>query len=138
MSANETDDLIDRAIVVAAEALHRAYVPYSHFRVGAAVATADGLIFAGANVENASYGLTVCAERIALWSATVTGATDFPLIVIVTDTAQPVAPCGACRQVLFELAPDAVVVMSTLGGVRRVTTVPELLPGAFGKGDLSL
>ena len=137
LSAEVTDDIIDRMIVVAAEARQRAYAPYSHFLVGAAIATADGSIFAGANIENASYGLTACAERIALWSGTVSGGTDFRLIVLVTDTAQPVAPCGACRQVLSELAPDAVVVMTTLGGARRDATVQDLLPRAFGKGDLS-
>lgn len=115
----------------------RAYAPYSGFSVGAAVVADEERIFAGANVENASYGLTACAERIAVWTAVCAGAAAFSLVVIVTDTAQPVSPCGACRQVLAELAPDAAVVMATIDGLRRVSTVRELLPGAFGAADLN-
>jgi cytidine deaminase len=135
--ADDTNELIVRAIVLASAAREHAYAPYSQFRVGAAVATADGRLFAGANVENASFGLTACAERVALWTGTVAGASDFILVVVVTDTRQPVTPCGACRQVLSELAPEALVVMTTLGGLRQDATVKELLPGAFGRRDLT-
>jgi cytidine deaminase len=127
---------LERAIALATQARDRAYAPYSRFRVGAAVLTADGPCFVGANVENASYGLTACAERIALWTGTVAGMSAARWVVVVTDTPQPVTPCGACRQVLSELAPDAVVVMVTVGGRRQEATVRDLLPGAFGQNDL--
>jgi cytidine deaminase len=130
-------DALERAIALATQARDRAYAPYSRFRVGAAVLTADGQCFLGANVENASYGLTACAERIALWTGAVAGMSTVRFVVVVTDTLQPVTPCGACRQVLSELAPDAVVVMVTVRGQRQEATVGELLPGAFGQKDLS-
>jgi cytidine deaminase len=130
-------DALERAIALAAQARDRAYAPYSRFRVGAAVLTADGQCFVGANVENASYGLTACAERIALWTGAVAGMSAVRFVVVVTDTPQPVTPCGACRQVLSELAPDATVVMATVGGRRQEATVRDLLPGAFGQKDLA-
>jgi cytidine deaminase len=130
-------DALERAIALATQARDRAYAPYSRFRVGAAVLTADGQCFLGANVENASYGLTACAERIALWTGAVAGMSTVRFVVVVTDTLQPATPCGACRQVLSELAPDAVVVMVTVRGQRQEATVGELLPGAFGQKDLS-
>lgn len=128
--------ILHRARAAATEARERAYAPYSHFRVGAAVVTSTGQVFAGANVENASYGLTACAERVAIWTGTVAGCTDFRLVVIVTDTPQPVPPCGACRQVLAELAPEARVIMATLSGLQQEARVRDLLPGAFGAGAL--
>jgi cytidine deaminase len=128
--------LLGRACVAAATARQRAYAPYSRFRVGAAAVAADGRVFSGANVENASYGLTVCAERVALWSAVAAGAEGFRIVAVVVDAPEPVAPCGACRQVLHELAPDALVVMRTLGGAERRASVQALLPGAFSARDL--
>ena len=133
----EGDD-VDLAIAAATQARLRAYAPYSHFLVGAAVLAADGRCFAGANVENASFGLTVCAERVAVWTGAIAGMANARLVVVVTDTSEPVAPCGACRQVLWELAPEARVIMATVGGRRREATVRGLLPGAFGRGDLNL
>lgn len=127
----------ERAIALATQARDRAYAPYSQFRVGAAVLTADGQCFLGANIENASYGLTACAERIALWTGAVAGMSAVRFVVVVTDTPRPVTPCGACRQVLSELAPDATVVMVTVGGQRQQATVRDLLPGAFGQKDLA-
>lgn len=139
MSSNAgSGALLQRAIAAATAAREHAYAPYSRFRVGAAVVTSSGQVFAGANVENASYGLTACAERVAIWTATVAGESEFHLVVVVTDTPQPVTPCGACRQVLSELAPQARVVTTTLGGPYQETTVQALLPGAFGAGDLTL
>ena len=129
-------DALERAIALATQARARAYAPYSQFRVGAAVLTVDGRCYLGANVENASYGLTACAERIALWTGTVAGMATVRWVIVVTDTPHPVTPCGACRQVLSELAPDAVVVMVTVGGQRQEATVRELLPGAFGMRDI--
>jgi cytidine deaminase len=124
-------------IEAALDARERAYVPYSRFRVGAALLTGDGLIIGGCNVENASYGLTNCAERTALFKAVSDGHTDFRGIAVVADTPGPVSPCGACRQVLAELCPpDMKVWLANLRGDIQETTVAELLPGAFGKGDL--
>lgn len=133
---SDLEQLVSRALAAARAARNHAYAPYSRFLVGAAVAAADGRVVAGANVENASYGLTACAERIALWSAVSSGVTDIQVVAIVTDTPASVSPCGACRQVLLELAPDALVVMGTVSGVGRRTTVRELLPGAFSAADL--
>ncbi|MFF2875244.1 cytidine deaminase [Gottfriedia sp. NPDC057991] len=115
-----------------------AYVPYSKFQVGAALLTKDGQVIRGCNIENASYGLTNCAERTALFKAYSNGITEFSAVAVVADTEGPVAPCGACRQVLFELAgPDTVVYLSNLNGVIQETTVKELLPGAFTSEDLN-
>jgi len=132
-----TAEQIARALVAAQAARARAYAPYSHFHVGAAVLGADGALHTGANVENASYGLTACAERIAIWTAVVAGAGSIVLVALVTDTLEPVTPCGACRQVLAELAPGAEMIMATVSGRQRRATVAELLPGAFTAGDLT-
>lgn len=137
IAASAGDAALERAVALATQARDRAYAPYSRFRVGAAVLAADGQCFPGANVENASYGLTACAERIALWTGAVAGMSAVRFVVVVTDTPQPVTPCGACRQVLSELAPDATVVMATVGGRRQEATVRDLLPGAFGQNDLA-
>jgi cytidine deaminase len=122
---------------IAAEARERAYAPYSHFRVGAAIACRDGTVFSGCNVENASYGLTVCAERVAVFTAVSNGASDFDAIALVTDTDEPVAPCGACRQVLAEFNPAIMVVMGTVKGKVRKTSLEELLPDPFKRQEKS-
>lgn len=115
-------------------ARERAYCPYSHFAVGAAILAADGRVFHGCNVENAAFPATICAERAALMSAYSAGARTIVALAVVADTAGPVSPCGTCRQVLAELAPNCTVVLSNLGGSIQLTTPQELLPGAFG-GD---
>jgi cytidine deaminase len=113
-----------------------AYCPYSKFRVGAVVVTETGETFAGCNVENASYGLTTCAERNALFQMVARGASSVRLVVIYTPTPTPTAPCGACRQVMNEFGPNAEVVSFCDGpGVLR-RRVAELLPDAFGPHDL--
>ncbi len=115
-------------------ARERAYAPYSRFPVGAAVATRDGRIFQGCNVENASYGLTNCAERTALFAAIAAGVKpgEFACLAVIADTAQPIAPCGACRQVMIELAgPQLPVLLASLRGLQHATTAGALLPGAF-------
>src|SRR5471032_1837333 len=119
------------ALRTAAEAAReRAYAPFSGFRVGAALESADGTIFAGCNVENASYGLTICAERSAVVSAISAGHRRFRRMVLVSDASVPIAPCGACRQVLAEFAPD-LAVESCAGDAVRTWTVRELLPAGF-------
>jgi cytidine deaminase len=114
----------------------QAYAPYSHFRVGAALEGEDGRVFAGCNVENASYGLTICAERAAVASAVTQGTRRFRRIVIVSDIDPPAAPCGACRQVLSEFGADLPV--EGIGRSTRASwTIRELLPAAFGPGSLA-
>jgi cytidine deaminase len=117
-----------RAAAEAARA--NAYAPYSKFRVGAALEATDGTVFVGCNVENASYGLTNCAERTAIAAAVVAGHRDFRRIVIVTDAATPVSPCGACRQVLREFGPHLEVISYGTATEQR-WTMTDLLPDAF-------
>jgi cytidine deaminase len=113
----------------------KAYAPYSGFKVGAALATRRGKVFTGCNVENASYGLCNCAERTALFAAVAAGCRpgQFTHLAVIADTDAPVAPCGACRQVMFELGgASLIVILANLQGARTVTTAGELLPDAFG------
>lgn len=127
----------DQQLIDAArKAREKAYVPYSHFPVGAALLTADGQVVQGCNVENASYGLSNCAERTAIFKAVSSGHRQFAAIAIVADTESPVSPCGACRQVMSEFMPDVRVIMANLRGDIAVATVRELLPGAFDDTDL--
>lgn len=128
----------EKLLEAAAEARLRAYAPYSRFRVGAALLDKDGRAHYGCNVENAAYGPTNCAERTALFRAVADGhaPSSFAAIAVIGDTAEPITPCGVCRQVLSELcSPDTPVVMGNLKGDIRVATVAELLPGAFSIGD---
>jgi cytidine deaminase len=127
----------DKALVEAARAAReRAYVPYSGFPVGAALVTEDGQLYTGCNIENASYGLSNCAERTAIFKAVSEGHRRFVAIAVVADTDGPVSPCGACRQVMSEFGPDARVILANLNGDVQLTTVRELLPGAFRDADL--
>lgn len=117
---------------VALLARQRAYAPYSGYKVGAAIRTKRNRVHAAANVENASYGLTVCAERCAVFAAVAAGETaEYDAIAVVADGDVLPWPCGACRQVLHEFAPAMRVVLATTGGLRKVTTLGELLPDAF-------
>lgn len=114
----------------------RAYAPYSKFRVGAAIEAEDGRVFTGCNVENASYGLTICAERAAVVQAVGAGVRRFRRVVVVTESEPPAAPCGACRQVLWEFGPDLVV--EAVGPrSRKQWRMSELLPDGFGPESLS-
>lgn len=133
----EVSFLNDQELMEAARrAREIAYVPYSRFAVGAAILTDDGKLFTGCNIENASYGLTNCAERTAFFKAVSEGYTRFTAIAVVADTEGPCSPCGACRQVMTEFAPDARVLLTNLKGDVQVTSVRELLPGAFRDTDL--
>jgi cytidine deaminase len=128
--------LTDPLVKAARAAQARAYAPYSNFRVGAALESDSGDVFVGCNVENASYGLTICAERAAVCAAVVAGARRLRRAVVVSDSDPPAAPCGACRQVLSEFGPDLRV---EAVGPRGSTawTMAELLPAAFGPDHLS-
>lgn len=121
----------EELVKVASLARQRAYAPYSKYKVGAAIRTARNKVHAGANVENASYGLTICAERSAVFAAVNAGDTKLDAIAIVIDDDQLPSPCGACRQVLAEFAPGMRVILATTGGQRKVTTLAELLPDPF-------
>jgi cytidine deaminase len=108
-----------------------AYAPYSNFKVGAAVLTATGEIFSGCNLENASLGATICAERVAIFTAVAAGWRRFTALAVITDTPEPVAPCGLCRQVLAEFSPDCQVLMANLAGQWRLVKLEELFPLPF-------
>jgi cytidine deaminase len=130
MERKSLEELID----FAREARKHAYAPYSNFAVGAVVESRDGRIFTGCNVENASYGLTLCAERVALGKAISEGGRDLVRVVVTADTKTPIPPCGACRQLILELAgPDAEVVMTNLAGDRIFASSQALLPSAFDR-----
>jgi len=127
-----------KLLALAREAREQAYVPYSHFKVGAALLTATGQVITGFNIENAAYSLCNCAERTALFSAYALGMREFKKLAVIANTPTPVAPCGACRQVLAELCPaDMEVIMGNIKGEQSVKTVAELLPGAFNQEDLN-
>ncbi|MBP7483317.1 MAG: cytidine deaminase [Lacunisphaera sp.] len=117
----------------------RAYAPYSKFTVGAAILTSTGRIYSGCNVENASYGLTNCAERTAIFSAVAAGGKKLKLacVVVYTPTKTATAPCGACRQVIYEFGPTARVISTCNGGQEVDVSIDALLPGAFGPADLA-
>jgi cytidine deaminase len=131
VNGNTDADLVAAALAIRA----RAHAPYSRFAVGAALRAADGRVFLGVNVENASFPVGCCAERTALGTAVTEGASGFDLVVVATDAPVAVMPCGMCSQALFELARDARVIAVTTGGLRREAMVRELLPFAYdGEG----
>lgn len=127
---------LERLVEEARRSAERAYCPYSRFPVGAAVLTDQGAVYAGCNVENASYGLTICAERNAVFQAVAAGSRRIEAVAVFTPTSEPTAPCGACRQVIREFGPRAVILSVCDGPDRRETTLEALLPNAFGPEDL--
>lgn len=128
-----------KLIEEAKKARLKAYVPYSKFLVGAALETKDGKIYHGCNIENASYGLTNCAERTAFFAAIADGYTrgDFLRLAVIGQTEGPISPCGACRQVIDELGgPNLEIILTNLEGKSEITSTKILLPGAFSEKDL--
>lgn len=123
--------LEERLVEVAALARQNAVCRLSGFAVGAAIESEDGLVFGGCNVENSTYGLTVCAERVAIWKALSEGRRRFKAVAVVTGASQPTPPCGACRQVLWEFAGDVPVVSATTSGRRARWKLSELFPAPF-------
>jgi cytidine deaminase len=123
-------------IAQAAEARQRALAPYSGFKVGAASETGDGRIYTGCNIENASYGLSICAERVALWKALSEGARVFRTLVIVTEADTLTSPCGACRQLLWEYCGDIAVHLHSLKGLDAEHRLSELFPFPFDNRSL--
>lgn len=116
----------------AREARARSYSPYSHFAVGAALRTVSGKVYLGCNIENCSYGLTVCAERVAIYNAVSDGARDFEALAIFTEAEGLTSPCGACRQVLWEFSKDLVIILANPRGKKELR-LSELLPAPFDK-----
>ncbi|CAN5854816.1 cytidine deaminase [soil metagenome] len=127
MSEQSLESLIERA----ADARLQSVAPFSNFLVGAAVRTENGKVYTGCNVESASYGLTVCAERVAIWKALSEGERQFAELAIVADTESLTPPCGTCRQIIWEFAKHATVVLANLRGQRETVSVKDLLPRAF-------
>lgn len=129
---------IDQLIQEAKIARDKAYVPYSKFKVGAALLAEDGTVFHGCNIENAAYSMCNCAERTALFKAYSEGVTQFAVLAVVADTSRPVSPCGACRQVISELcSKDMEIILTNMNGDIQKLTVEQLLPGAFSPEDLN-
>jgi cytidine deaminase len=129
---------LETLLQAAREAQKRAYAPYSRFAVGAALLTASGKVFIGCNVENASYGLALCAERVAIGSAVAAGERDFVAMAVVAPSPGPVSPCGMCRQTMVEFNPKLRLILANLQGEVLETTAGALLPGAFTARDLGL
>ena len=121
----------NKLIEAAIEARLRSVAPFSNFLVGAALQTKGGKVFTGCNVESASYGLTVCAERVAIWKALSEGERDFTHLVVVADTENLTPPCGTCRQIIWEFAKHATIVLANLRGQREEVHILDLLPRAF-------
>lgn len=126
----------DELVTAAAKARANAYAPYSKYHVGAALLTKTGKVFTATNVENASYGLTICAERVAFTYAVAQGEREFRAIAVVTESDPPAFPCGACRQVLAELAPDLDVLCANVAGRVERTNMRALLPASFSRESL--
>ena len=131
MTELETQKLMDCAI----KARENAYSPYSNFAVGAALLCEDGTLFEGCNIENASYGLTNCAERTAIFKAVSEGHTKFKALAVVADTEGPCAPCGACRQVMAEFKIPLIIMGNLMGNI-KIVTIEELLPFSFSECDV--
>jgi len=126
----------EKLIAAARQAREFAHAPYSRFRVGAAVRTKAGRIFSGCNIENASYGLTLCAERVAIFKAVSEGEREFDSIAVVADTEQLTPPCGACRQIIWEFCGDIPVILANLKGKIERERAGKLLPRPFDSSHI--
>jgi cytidine deaminase len=126
----------EELIVRAVAARENACADYSHYKVGAALLAAGGKVYTGCNIENATYGLTVCAERVALWKALSEGERKFTHIALVTSSETPASPCGACRQLLWEFCGDIQVILSNLHGFRTTLQLAEIFPRPFDRNCL--
>lgn len=122
---------LEELIEMAIEAREKSHAPFSNFKVGAVVETSDGELFTGCNIESASYGLTVCAERVAIWKAISEGKKNFKRVVVVADTNELTPPCGTCRQIIWEFCRDAPVTLANLHGKHETDMMSDLLPRAF-------
>ncbi len=133
MSEHDFPPLIEAAT----EARLQSVAPFSNFLVGAALRTAAGKVYIGCNIESASYGLTVCAERVAIWKALSEGERDFTGLAVVADTETLTPPCGTCRQIIWEFCKHATIVLANLRGETEIVAIRELLPRAFDARFLS-
>lgn len=122
---------IEKLVEAARKVRERAYAPFSKFKVGAAVLTKSGKIYIGCNIESASYGLTVCAERVAIWKAVSEGEREFTDVAVVADTEELTPPCGVCRQIIWEFCGDIPVTFANLHGKTETVQMKEILPRAF-------
>jgi len=122
---------LDRLVEAALSARERAYAPFSRFKVGAAIEDEDGRVFTGCNVENSTYGLTICAERVAVFKAISEGASKLMRVAVVADTAVLTPPCGACRQILWEFCGDAELTMANIQGQVETISLQEIFPRPF-------
>jgi cytidine deaminase len=132
-----TEAALRRLEKTARTAASKAYAPYSKFPVGAAIIAGSGKVYSGCNVENASFGLCNCAERTAIFTAITAGESEVRAVAVYTPTPLPTAPCGACRQVIHEFGPEALVISVCDSKNKIETRLTALLPGAFGPGDLA-
>ncbi len=126
----------EKLLILAREALKHSFSPYSKFRVGAALLAKSGKVYTGCNIENSSFSLTICAERTALFKAISEGETDFSKILIVSDADDFITPCGACRQVISDLAGAVEIILTNARGEMQHKNVSDLLPFAFGQASL--
>ena len=126
-----SEESLQKLIETATAARLQSIAPFSSFLVGAAVKTAEGKVYTGCNIESASYGLTVCGERVAIWKALSEGERDFVELAIVADTATLTPPCGTCRQIIWEFCKHATIVLANLHGETQVVSIKDLLPRAF-------
>jgi cytidine deaminase len=132
-----SEEGLQQLVETAKGARLRSIAPFSNFLVGAAVKTAEGKVYTGGNVESASYGLTVCAERVAIWKALTEGERQFTELAIVADTDPLTPPCGTCRQIISEFAKNATIILGNLHGETQIVSIRDLLPRAFDARFLS-
>ena len=132
-----SEESLEQLIETAKSARLQSIAPFSNFLVGAAVKTDEGKVYTGCNIESASYGLTVCAERVAIWKALSEGERQFIELAIVADTESLTPPCGTCRQIIWEFAKNATIVLGNLRGETQIVSIRDLLPRAFDARFLS-